>query len=257
MKLLILSLLWLTLNTNVFSLQDDYIKTTEDVRSDESKWREINSIFYNSFFKKSVLCAVDKFGRFVCLDSLQIAEAICKDVNYLNAQFCREGNKSYKMSQSRTSEAKWCCLHFQLRRETIKPLSFSPAFFPLPNSGSCLRSTGVKRAPGPGVTPLAPQEGRNKSCESGNERASRQSDPLAGKALSVIAFVAEGSAQNSHQAPFSSTRPRVSPPGNQLLLEEKKQTAQHVSHHSSTWLGLERTCFSTSQFFLAFNFVLR
>lgn len=75
----------------------------------------------------------------------------------------------------------------------------------------------MRRAPVPGVTPIAPQEDWNKSRESGNERASRQSDPLAGKALSVIAFVAEGSAQNSHLAPFSSTRPRVLPAENQLL----------------------------------------
>lgn len=34
-------ILWLTLNANVFSLQDDYIKTTEEnVRSDESKWEK-------------------------------------------------------------------------------------------------------------------------------------------------------------------------------------------------------------------------
>lgn len=92
----------------------------------------------------------------------------------------------------------------------------------------------MRRAPGPGVTLLAPQEGRNKSCESGNERASCQSDPLAGKALTVIAFGAEGSAQNSHQAPFSWTRPRVSPPENQLVVEESVQTALHVSHRSHT-----------------------
>lgn len=90
----------------------------------------------------------------------------------------------------------------------------------------------MRRAPGPGVTPLAPHEGRNKSCESGNERASRHSDPLAGKAFSVIAFVAKGSAQNSHQAPFSSAGPRVLPAENQLLLEEKLQTAQRVSNQA-------------------------
>lgn len=71
-------------------------------------------------------CAVDKFWRFVCLISLQVAEAICKDFNYLNAQLCWKGNKSYKLSQSRASGAKCCCLHFQLQRETIKPCSASP-----------------------------------------------------------------------------------------------------------------------------------
>lgn len=165
----------------------------------------------------------------ICLSvfSLQVAEAICKDFKFLNAQLRWKGNKSYKLSQSRTSGAKCCCLHFQLQardNKTLhrKPLSFFWGFFFFfpPNSGSCLRSTGVRRAPGPGVTPLAPQEGRNKSCESGNERASRPSDPLAGKALTVIAFVAEGSAQNSHQAPFSWTRPPFSPPENQMVVEE-------------------------------------
>lgn len=72
----------------MFSLQDDYIKTTEEnVRSDESKW-EKESIFYNMVKKCLFFCAVDKFWRFVCLISLQVAEAICKDFNYLNAQLC-------------------------------------------------------------------------------------------------------------------------------------------------------------------------
>lgn len=87
-----------------------------------------NNQYFIIWLKKIlVFCAVDKFWRFVCLVSLQkLQKRFAKDFNYLNAKLCCKGNKSYKLSQSRTSGAKCCCLHFQLQRETIKPCSASP-----------------------------------------------------------------------------------------------------------------------------------
>lgn len=47
----------MALNANVFSPQDDYIKTTEEnMRSDESKSAEIKSIFYNLVKKCCFFC---------------------------------------------------------------------------------------------------------------------------------------------------------------------------------------------------------
>lgn len=88
-----------SINANIFfSLQDDYLKNPEEnMRSDESKWGKKQHFIW----LVKIFSAVDKLGGGVsdCVVSLQVAAAICKDFNYLNAQFFwKVGRKPHKLS---------------------------------------------------------------------------------------------------------------------------------------------------------------